>query len=123
MTAKPSKYRNVRTTVDGIIFDSKVEGARYQILKLLEKQGWIKDLELQPSFPLVVNGKRIGRFTADFKYKDFTFFPNKEAIEPDNWVEVVEDVKSPATAKAEAYRLRKKVFEACHGITITEITK
>src|SRR5690606_369436 len=52
---KPSKYRNVRTTVDGITFDSKREAERYGELKTMEAAGVISDLELQPRFPLTVN--------------------------------------------------------------------
>ena len=60
---KASKYRAVKTTIDGITFDSKKEAAEYGRLKLLEQAGVISDLELQPRFeihaPFVDNeGKR-----------------------------------------------------------------
>ena len=36
---KPSKYKNVRVTVDGIKFDSKGEAKRYGALKILKATG------------------------------------------------------------------------------------
>lgn len=101
MSAYPrrSKFGNVRTEVDGHSFASKAEARRYGELKLLERAGEITHLQLQPSFPLEVQGKKIGRFTGDFAY-----------VEHDTCV--VEDVKSPATANNTAYRLRKKLFRA-----------
>lgn len=44
-----NKYHNVKTKVGNITFDSKLEAKRYTELKLLEKNGLIKDLVLQPS--------------------------------------------------------------------------
>ena len=114
-----SKYHAVPVHVDGIRFASKKEAARFLELQLLQKIGQIADLECQPVFPLHVmelwrSGlpiviTTVGKFTADFRYL------NLETGEI-----VVEDVKSTAT-KTEAYRLRKKLAEAIHGITITEV--
>ncbi len=33
------KYKNVKTFVDGISFDSRKESARYAVLKLMQKAG------------------------------------------------------------------------------------
>ena len=52
-----NKYRNIKTEVDGIKFDSKREAQRYQELKLLEKGGVISNLELQPKFELLPANK------------------------------------------------------------------
>ena len=41
-------------TRDGIVFSSKREMQRYAELKLLQKAGEIRELELQPEFPLHV---------------------------------------------------------------------
>ena len=41
-----SKYGNQKITIDNITFDSTGEGLRYKELKLLEKTGWITDLQL-----------------------------------------------------------------------------
>ena len=114
-----SKYHAIRTTLDGITFDSKREAARYRDLKILEKIGEIWDLELQPKFPLVVAStsgyvagacrepQRIGEYQADFKYHDKTRVPY-----------VVEDVKG---MKTPLYKWKKRHVEAQYGITVTEI--
>jgi hypothetical protein len=108
-----NKYRNVKTEVDGIKFDSKKEAKRYGELKLLEKSGRIRLLECQPSFILQegFSDERLGinqdgsakkarslKYTADFQYQDC-----------DTGRTIVEDVKSDAS-KTEAYRLRLSLF-------------
>jgi len=45
---KTNKYKNKKTTIDGYTFDSKFEAAFYLQLKIREKAGRIKILELQP---------------------------------------------------------------------------
>lgn len=94
--ARRRKYNNVRTTIDGITFDSKKEAARYSELRLLEIGHAITDLQCQPKIPLMVNGKNIGNYIGDFKYK-----------EGGHWV--IEDVKSVATMTP-TYRLKKKIL-------------
>jgi hypothetical protein len=100
MKARRNKYGAKRTTVDGITFASAKESRRYEELKILQRGGLISDLKIQPVFPLVINGIRIGRYTADFAYTE-------------KGAEVVEDVKSRPT-KTEAYSLRIRVFKACY---------
>lgn len=48
-----SKYRNVKTVIDGITFSSKREASRYSELKILEKAGHIKNLKLQKRYCLL----------------------------------------------------------------------
>ena len=102
-----SKYRNVKTTVDGIDFSSKKEAARYRQLMLLQRAGKISQLELQPRFDFVVNGMRLGFYRADFRYIE-------------DGVDVIEDVKSKITAINPTYRLKKKLMKALHNIDILE---
>ena len=92
------KYKNIPTEVDGIIFHSKLEAKRYGELKLLQKEGEIKDLECQPIIPLMVNGKNIGKYIGDFMYYDNKF---KKVI--------LEDCKSKIT-KTTLYGLKKKIL-------------
>ena len=102
-----SKYRNVKSVVDGITFDSKAEAKRYMELKLLERAGEIENLTLQPKFDCVIDGKKVCSYRADFSY----FTREKR---------VVEDVKGYKTS---VYKLKKKLVEALFaGVTITEIT-
>ena len=97
-----SKYKAKKTEVDGIIFDSKKEAKRYQELKLLEKSGKIKNLELQPQF-LIQEGfrdlagikRRAINYRADFRYTD------------EEGRDIVEEVKGFET---EAWKLKQKLF-------------
>ena len=92
-----NKYNAKKQIYKGKKFDSKKELQRYLILEKMEMQRMIFNLELQPQFPLMVNGKKIGRYTADFRYKT-----RKGDV-------VVEDVKSKIT-KTRDYILRKKIL-------------
>jgi len=108
----PSKYHNIKTVVDNITFDSKLEAKRYGELKLLEKAGEISELQLQQKFPLVTLTRQktialIGRYIADFTYQDGGNL-------------TVEDTKGMATP---LYKWKRKHFEAQYGIKITEIKK
>ncbi len=101
-----SKYRAVKTEVDGITFDSKREAARYMELVLLERAGEISRLELQPKYDCVVNGHKICTYKADFRY-----FSAEGSV--------VEDVKG---VKTPVYRLKKKLVEALYpGVTVQEV--
>jgi len=102
-----SKYRAIKTTIDGITFDSKKEAIRYQELKLLERCNKITDLKRQVPFVLIpknTNGSAV-KYIADFTYK------RKSGIE------VVEDVKG---VKTPVYRLKKRLMKEVHGIDIYE---
>ena len=109
------KYRNVKTEIDGITFDSKREAERWCELKLLEKAGEIHSLKRQVSFLLIpdqkVNGKIVER--AVRYYADFVYFTK------DN-LPVVEDVKSEAT-KTAVYKIKRKLMRWKFGIVIQEV--
>ena len=110
-----NKYREKRTFIDGRCFASQKEGHRYQQLVILQRAKVIADLECQPVFPIHVvrlyrNGwpieiATVAKYHADFQYTDLR-----------TGEIVVEDVKG--FRANEAYRLRKKLVEAIHGITI-----
>lgn len=106
---KRSKYRNVRTCRDGIMFHSKREADRYVVLKAREKVGEIRNLELQPFFILEVNNVAICTYFADFGYQERSV---------GDWWRVVEDVKGVRT---DVYKLKKKLMKAIHGIEIREV--
>lgn len=101
---KPNKYRNEKSEVDGIVFASKREAARYQELRILEREGLIGGLTLQPKYPLTVNGEKVGTYIGDFAYIE-----NQEVV--------VEDAKGMKTA---VYRLKRKLMKAIYGIEIRE---
>lgn len=96
----PHKYRAVPEVCDGIRFDSTKEARRYRELKLLEAQGKISDLKLQPKFEIVLKCK----YKADFEYIE-------------NGERVVEDVKGYKTRE---YLQKRKLIKEQHGITIKE---
>lgn len=100
-----NKFFNGKVEYKGLKFDSKAELSRYIELEEMERNGIIRDLEVQPSFLLQdsFKHKSIARkqakmvYTADFKYtKD-----NEEYIE---------EFKSEYTAKLTDYRMRIKMF-------------
>ena len=99
-----NKFNSRRTEVDGIVFDSKKEAARYSELKILVKAGQIQNLELQVEYPMIVNKHKVCSYRADFRYVE-------------NGKSVVEDVKGVRTA---LYILKKKLLRACYGIDICE---
>lgn len=104
---RKSKYRAVKTTIDGITFDSKKEAARYKELKLLEKAGEIKDLGLQPRFTLQESFKHEGKTQRSITYiADFIYWDEKAKAT------VVEDVKGH---KTQVYGIKKKMFLKRYG--------
>ncbi len=69
---KGNKFGAKRSTLDGDTFDSKAEMKYFAKLKTRLKLGEIYALARQPKFPLIVEGKFIGEFTADFAFWDAT---------------------------------------------------
>lgn len=102
---KPPKYRNEKTTVDGILFDSKHEADRYKALKLLRAAGDVTGFACQVSFNLP--GGIVYRADFVVLYPDGTY--------------AVEDAKSPATRKDKAYRLKRRLMKSTHNIDIVEV--
>lgn len=99
-----SKFRSVKTVVDGITFDSKLEARRWNELRMLESSGAITALQRQVPFEMTVNGHSICTYRADFVY---TLTETGERI--------VEDAKGVMTPE---FRLKAKLMEACYGIVI-----
>jgi hypothetical protein len=107
-----SKYGAKRTVVDGITFASKAEARRYSELRLMQREGAIRDLELQVKYPLHAHGPdgkpwKVGNYIADFVY---TRHSDNEQI--------VEDVKG---FKTPLYNWKKKHVAAEYGIDIYEV--
>lgn len=86
-------------------FASKKEAARHAELVLMERGGQIKDLKVKTRYPIVVNGALICEYEDDFSYTE-------------NGQRIVEDAKGVRTP---AYRLKKKLMRAVHGIDIKEV--
>lgn len=104
-----NKYHASKTELDGIRFDSRKEAARYRELKLLERAGEIRDLQLQVPFELIPKqeGERACTYVADFVYHM-----------TDTGKMVVEDAKGMRT---DVYKIKRKLMLWRHGIRISEV--
>lgn len=104
MNLQGNKYKNKIVVVDGIEFQSKKESLRYKELKLLERAGLIKELKMQTSFELQPSFKKNGKTIRAITYKsDFDYYTKDGR-------HILEDIKSPATAKDKTYVIKKKML-------------
>lgn len=102
--AKPRKFNNRPTIVDGIKFASQREANRYGHLKLLQGAGVIEDLKCHPVYVLTTGGVKIGKVIPDFQYRR-------------DGVLVCEDVKSRPTITT-IFKWKAKHLFAEHGVKI-----
>ena len=102
-----SKYHARVTFVDGISFASGMEARRYVELRTLLRAGIIRDLQLQPRYPLTVNGVLVCTYVGDFYY-----------VECATGAGVLEDVKGFVTPE---YKLKRKLLKAVYGLDIVEV--
>lgn len=89
-------------------FDSKAEARHYVRLLMMQRAGEISNLRRQVRFGIFAGGKRVAHYLADFVYTD------REGRER------VIDVKG---FDKETARLKRKLVEAEHGITIELIDR
>ena len=113
------KYHNTKTVADGIKFDSRLEAERYAQLKILERAGVIRDLELQPEYELIPSFKKDGKtwrrtvYKADFRY----ILAEGDRI-------IIEDVKGSTAVITDVFRLKQKLFEYRYPeLTIKIVTR
>lgn len=116
---KSHKYSAERTQLDGIWFDSKKEANRYSVLRIQEKAGLIKSLELQPKYAVTCGGVPVKiRSTKNpngrqvFVKLDFRYFDILSGCI------VVEDAKGMDTPIS---RLKRALVEAEHGVQVKVI--
>ena len=62
-----NKYGAVKTTYNGVVYDSKAEAHRAQELDIMQRAGYITDVQRQTKFPVVINGVKVFTYIADFK--------------------------------------------------------
>jgi len=74
---KRSKYRNIKTSVEGITFDSKREADYWLLLRNREARGEITELQRQVKFALMCPNRgrstcclHVSIYVADFTYRD-----------------------------------------------------
>lgn len=102
--ADAAKAQGIR----GIRFDSTHEAQHYVGLRTRLEDGEITGLVLQPSYDIhAANGEKVATYIADFRYVEIT-----------SGRVVVVDAKGMRTP---LYRLKKKLVEAEHAITIVEV--
>lgn len=111
---KPRRFRNKPVQFGGLKFDSKREAERWGQLVVLEKLGHITELRRQVAYELAPAVKLEGerrtkpamRYIVDFEYRG-----------ADDKL-VVEDIKSPATAKESTFRAKLHLMKSVHGIDV-----
>ena len=107
-----SKYKNRKLTIDGEVFDSQKEYARYRELALLRRAGQISDLKRQVKYELIptqrIGGKVVEQSCAYIA--DFVYTENGETV--------VEDTKGFRTKD---YIIKRKLMLYVHGIRIREV--
>lgn len=108
--AKASKYGNRKTEYNGRTFMSAHEARVAQELdtcrRAVKKSERVTDIQYQVPFRIVVKGKLVCRYVADFV-----------VTYADKHVEVI-DAKGVLT---ETYKLKKKLMKIVNGIEIREI--
>ena len=121
-----NKYQAQTCIVNGIPFDSRKEGRRYQQLLLLERAGVISDIKRQVKFVLIPaqyetyerygkrgqrlkDGRRLIEKECSY-YADFTYNEGESFV--------VEDTKGFRTTD---YKIKKKLMLYVHGIRIREV--
>ena len=110
------KYQNRKVVVDHVKFDSRKEANRYCELKIMEKAGLIRNLELQKKFVLIPTqreGKKVIEkecsYIADFVYEQ-------------NGQTVVEDVKGYRGGEAyTTFVIKRKLMLFRYGLKVREI--
>lgn len=108
--SKKNKYGNIKTAVDGIMFDSKAESTRYIVLKNRMEAGLISELQIHVPIKIHINNILIGKYIADFTYK------GKDGRT------IVEDVKNPVLAQDNTiFAFKKRCIQALYNIDIRVI--
>lgn len=121
-----NKYQAIKTTVNGIEFDSRKEGRRYQDLLLLQRTGVIKKLERQVKFVLIPAqyettiryGKKGQRLKDGQKLLEKECSYYADFVYEENGKKIVEDTKG---VKTKDYIIKRKLMLYIHGIRIREV--
>lgn len=106
-----SKYRNQKTRVGDLVFDSKREAARWGELRLLERAGRIVDLRMQVPFELAPAVKFAGEKRAKPAMKLIVDFAYRDEFGE----RVLEDVKGVVTT---AFQIKRHLLKARYGLDV-----
>ena len=102
-----NKFGAQPTMLDGIRFASKAEADCFARLKLREKAKEIMHLQAHPKWQFMVNGQVGPTYSADMSFYDVVRGTTR-----------VVDVKSPSTAKLEAFKIKRWLMFALYGIYV-----
>lgn len=108
-----NKYHAKKTSIDGIVFDSKKEAEYYSLLRVQERLGKISGLKLQQKYQVIKpavdhNGKKL---PAIYYIADFVYWDNEAKLH-------VVDVKG---FKTPVYKLKKRLMLELYDIEIEEV--
>ena len=101
-TTSMNKYRNKKTTIDGIVFDSRLEASRHLTLKARERAGEISELEIQPKFVLQPAHKKL-KLRAIIYVADFAYYEIRDGVR----LRIIEDAKGVETP---VFKLKRKLL-------------
>lgn len=106
-----NKYNAKKTSVDGLVFDSRREAKRYIELREMESSGEISNLQRQVRIELVPPFDRNGRhFRGIYYVVDFVYTGSDGNV-------VWEDVKGMKTS---VYLIKRKLIAYRYGVSIRE---
>jgi len=86
-------------------FASRAEAKRFAELRLQERSGLITKLQVQVSYPVVINSIPITKYIADFTYLRYGH-------------RIIEDVKGDVKYLTDVFKLKKKLVEAIYTVEI-----
>lgn len=122
---RSNKLGAQRCQHDGIDFDSKHEGERYLLLKQRMKAKEIRALAVHVPLPCEVRGVLVCTLMIDFVYERLWTddeLKAAKALPQKCWRKIHEDAKGyKGGATYALFKLKKKLAEAVHGITIDEV--
>ncbi|KLU61112.1 hypothetical protein CEB3_c26820 [Peptococcaceae bacterium CEB3] len=105
-TSVPNKYHNFKVQLDGRTFASRKEANRYAELKHFQRAGIVQSFACQVPYIVFDAFRKNGR-----KYRSITYVADFVVQYPDGHVGV-EDTKGGRGTTTEAFRIKRKLFEA-----------
>ena len=120
-----NKYHAKKVSIQGEVFDSKREAARYMELKELEMAGRISGLQRQKKFVLVpaqyepeTTGPRGGKIKGKLLEREVTYYADFVYFDEEEKDFVIEDTKGVRTKD---YIIKRKLMLWLNGYQIREV--
>ncbi len=125
-TRKPARGEACECGSGGFhYFASSTEAKRHSELLLLQRAGEISHIELQPVYPIEVNGVHICDYRAVMRYRDRDGNTVVEDVKADAYkrVPLAGGKSKQVPVRDPVYLLKKKLVEALYQITIREVER